>query len=210
MPNITLSNVEGDSVVIPEEVARRLFNKFSVVDTFLLAVRPPSRDSNSSGGDGEGEETEETLSSGAGRLQEEEPLRITQLHASREVLQVVAHYAMLPSDQRTENIPRPLKRCYAESVMPHELELVKQAEEMNYLRNLFEVAFDLRFEQLLALCGAYTNERIWEISRESPDIMTAAQRIREFLKIENTWSAEEMENLSKEMALAKKLDPHAY
>ncbi|CCW66710.1 unnamed protein product [Phytomonas sp. Hart1] len=205
MGNLTLSNTAGDSVVVPEEVARRLFNKFRAADAFLHAARPPSPDSHSlSESSGEAEEATPALP------QEDEPLRVGQLNASLEVLQVVATYATLPNDQRTADIPKPMIRSYAESVKPHELDMVRKAEEQNYLVQLLDVALALRFEQLIAVCAAYMNERIHEISKGSPDIMTGAERVREFMHVENTWTTEEMEHLSKEMALAKKIDPHAY
>lgn len=40
--------------------------------------------------------------------------------------------------------------------------------------------------------------------------MTGAQRIRDFLHMENEWTEEEMGHLRKEMEYAKSVDPNVY
>lgn len=141
---------------------------------------------------------------------EAEPVKAEGLDYGKEVLDVVREYAMRATSERTANIPRPLTQELKSVINADEMDLVKKAEAGNYLVDLLNCALFLQFSQLSALCAAYMAVRIEEIAKAAPDIMEGAERIRQFMHMENEWTEEEMGHLRREMEYAKSVDPNVY
>ncbi|CCW64595.1 unnamed protein product [Phytomonas sp. EM1] len=211
-----LSNKLGESVEVPMSVANKLFIMVANVNSIAaISGNPPQFDDTlelSSAAPEDSVPLTEDAEEGQNKSPNEGdmPLQLSNLDYSKEVLEKVVHYAMLPDDQRTANIPKPLIMPLKLLVQAHELDLVREAEEKQFLVQLLDIASYLRFEQLVALCAAYISERIGEIARGAPDIMTGSERIREFLHMDNEWTPEEMEHLRREMEYVKQVDPRIY
>ncbi|CBZ24273.1 conserved hypothetical protein [Leishmania mexicana MHOM/GT/2001/U1103] len=188
-----ISNVSGYSVEIPLATAKELLGMLNM-DQVFRAARAGADDTDESDVD-DGDT---------------EPVKAEGMDYAKEVLDVVRAYALLPSDERTSNIPRPLTQDLRSVVYAGEMELVEEAEREDYLVDLLNCALFLRFAQLSALCAAYMAVRIDEIAKAAPDIMEGAERIRKFLHMQNEWTEEEMGHLRREMEYAKSVDPNVY
>ncbi|AIN96032.1 hypothetical protein LPMP_091170 [Leishmania panamensis] len=189
-----ITNVSGYSVEIPLATAKELLGMLDM-DQVFRAARAGADD------------TDESADADD---YDAEPLKAEGMEYSKEVLDVVRSYALLPSDERTNNIPRPLTQDLRSVVHAGEMELVEKAEREDYLVDLLNCALFLRFSQLSALCAAYIAVRIDEIAKAAPDIMEGAERIRKFLHMQNEWTEEEMGHLRREMEYAKSVDPNVY
>ncbi|KPA77664.1 hypothetical protein ABB37_07010 [Leptomonas pyrrhocoris] len=144
------------------------------------------------------------------QAEDAEELKVEDLEYSDRVLDVVQEYALLPPIDRTSNIPRPLTQDLKSVVSAAAMDLVTAAEKNDYLVDLLNCSMFLRCDQLTALCAAYMAMRIDEIAKGAPDIMAGAQRIRDFMHMENEWTPEEMVYLREEMNYAKSVDPNVY
>ncbi|AYU76564.1 protein of unknown function - conserved [Leishmania donovani] len=188
-----ISNVSGYSVEMPLATAKELLGMLNM-DQVFRAARAGTDDTDESDVD-DGDT---------------EPVKAEGTDYSKEVLDVVRAYALLPPDERTSSIPRPLTQDLRSVVYAGEMELVEKAEREDYLVDLLNCALFLRFSQLSALCAAYMAVRIDEIAKAAPDIMEGAERIRKFLHMQNEWTEEEMGHLRREMEYAKSVDPNVY
>ncbi|KPI83443.1 hypothetical protein ABL78_7513 [Leptomonas seymouri] len=198
-----ISNRAKHAVEVPLETAKELFGILNMDAVFNAAKHDNDNDKDAV-------EEDQASHSSAENAADTEPLKAEDLEYSDKVLDVVCHYAMLPRSDRTESIPRPLTQDLKRVVTAEEMELVTTAEKNDYLVDLLNCAMFLRFQQLTALCAAYMAMRIEEISKAAPDIMTGAQRIRDFMHMENEWTEEEMVHLKAEMDYAKSVDPNVY
>lgn len=194
-----ISNRSGYGVDIPLATAKELLGMLDMEHVFSAA----------NAGAEDADEAHASHSSADDEV-DDEPLKAEDLEYPNMVLDVVRGYALLPKGERTDNIPRPLTQDIRSVVTADEMALVQAAEKGDYLVDLLNCAMFLRFAQLTALCAAYMAVRIDEIAKAAPDIMTGAQRIRDFLHMENEWTEEEMGHLRKEMEYAKSVDPNVY
>jgi hypothetical protein len=197
-----ISNRNGHVVAVPLEAAKELFGILNMNDFFNTAKQDKEP--------GDEEEMDQASHSSTEDDAEQGPLKTENLEYANKVLDVVRDYAMLPASDRTSEISRPLAMPLSHCVKPGEMELVREAESQDYLVELLNCAMFLRFRQLTSLCAAYMAVRIDEIAKEAPDIMTGAERIRNFMHMENEWTEEEMGHLRAEMEYAKQVDPHVY
>lgn len=208
-----LVNTNGERVEIAEEIAHRLFGTIANTET-IVNVADSSRAEQVNGG------APEDVSDGSGTddngipefLEDDQSnvIQLTDLSYSLTVLQVAVAYAELPEENRTADIPCPLIRPLQHLVKEHEMQLLNVAEAEKYLVELLDLAAYLKFKELQALCAAYISTRIDEIAKAAPNIMEGAQRIRDYLGMENEWTDEEMEHLRKEMEYCKLVDPSVY
>ncbi|CCW66711.1 unnamed protein product [Phytomonas sp. Hart1] len=214
--SLHLSNQVGESVEVPISVARNLFKIVANVDSFASTARKLPR---SNYAPDLGPEVQAVSVKPINEKEEEDdknpnndnvPLHFSNLDYSKEVLEAVAQYAVLPHNRRTAIIPKPLNVPLSRIVQENELDFVKVAEKSGFLIQLLDVASCLGFEELMQLCAAYISERVHEIALAGPDIMTAAERTREFLRIHNEWTPEEIEHLHREMEYARQVDPSVY
>ncbi|GET86376.1 hypothetical protein, conserved [Leishmania tarentolae] len=188
-----LSNISGHTVEIPLATAKELLGMLNM-DQVFRAAQAGTDDTDESDMDDS----------------DTEPVKAEGMDYCKEVLDVVRAYALLPPDERTTSIPRPLTQDLRTVVYANEMELVEKAEREDYLVDLLNCALFLRFAQLSALCAAYMAVRIDEIAKAAPDIMEGAERIRKFLHMQNEWTEEEMGHLRREMEYAKSVDPNVY
>lgn len=196
-----ISNRNGHAVEMPLATAKELLGMLNMDHVFSAA---------NAGAEDADADAEHASHSSADEDADSEPLKAEDLEYPDMVLDVVRDYALLPKGERTDTIPRPLTQDIKSVVTADEMALVTAAEKGDYLVDLLNCAMFLRFSQLTALCAAYMAVRIDEIAKAAPDIMTGAQRIRDFLHMENEWTEEEMGHLRKEMEYAKSVDPNVY
>lgn len=200
MPVMTkLGNKTGDTVELPEEVAKQLFGRLGEVDEVLAAANKDDVE------DVEEPQAAPALAVAPGESAPDENLSLDSLDCPKEALEVIRDYALLPSDQRTV-IQKPLSDSLGNIITKHELELVETAAKKQYLTPLLETSLYLRFNALSDLCAAFAYERIRKIDAEAPDIMAGAEAIRKFLNIPNEWTEEEMGHLQKEMEFVASLE----
>lgn len=219
---LVLKNKNGDTVEIDEAEATRLFTRLTAMSNLtsvagaagaqndseaIIEVSSDDEDARiapiAGGGGGGAGNGGNSQGSNSGS-----PIRLDSLIYSRATLEALKLYTGFA--HRTVSIPKPLVSELSQCVTPEEMQLVTAAEQEDYLVELLDLASLLLCEPLTALCAAYMSERINEIARTAPDIMTGAASIRQFLHMENEWTGEEMECLKKEMEYAKMVDPNVY
>ncbi|RNF10907.1 hypothetical protein TraAM80_01291 [Trypanosoma rangeli] len=125
------------------------------------------------------------------------------------VVKFVVEYLQKP-EKRSVKIPRPLSASLSNFAAAWEMALVRKIEQHKLLIQVLECCSYLRIEELHDLLAAFVAERIQEISRAAPSIMEGAERLRQYLQLENEWTPEEMVCLEQEMQCAAKVDPGAY
>jgi len=200
-----LINTTGDSVDVDFKVARELFGiVVSAGNVLAQGEKTFTNDETPAA-----EEAEETVAEEAD-ADEAEAVKIDTLTCNKKTLEVIKEYAEMPASKRTKTLPKPIDGEFGSHVMAHELKMVKDAEKDGYLVDLLDAAIQLRFSALSDMCAGYCSVRIRQIAQAAPDIMTGAERIREFLHMENEWTPEETEHLRKEMEMLKSLDSSVY
>ncbi|KAG8348697.1 Skp1 family dimerization domain [Trypanosoma vivax] len=110
----------------------------------------------------------------------------------------------------TVEIPMPLTAPLDHFVPAWEMEFARRMEQSALLLPTLECAQYLYVTELSNLLSAYAAQRIDEISHEAPSIMEGAAQLREYLRLDNEWTHEEMKHLEEEMRYVKAADPGAY
>lgn len=196
-----LENKDKERVQLPEERAIRFFGLVAETDAIAGMGR-------TSGGEDDVEDVED----GEEGLAAESAVQLglASLEYDRATLEATVAYAMREDADRTASIPRPMPRPLTELILPSEMAFMAAAEQRGCHVQLLDIAAYLKFDHLLSLCSAYMAARIEEIARAAGSIMEGAETIREFLRMHNEWTPEEMEHLRKEMEYAKLVDPRVY
>lgn len=195
--SVILGNKEGYRVTLNDPEVVALFRIFAetekMAEQLAKAMEVSDADSGAdSGGD------------------EDEAVERTDLAYSKEVIETVINYAQLPFSQRTNNIPKPLKRPWHETVQDHECKLMLKAAAEKTLVPLLELSLELQFRELTALCASFINVEAERIAKNASSIMEGAENIRKYLNVRNEWTDEEMVCLEEEMKLAKRSNVELY
>ncbi|RNF17080.1 uncharacterized protein Tco025E_05066 [Trypanosoma conorhini] len=132
-----------------------------------------------------------------------------ELDYTERVVKFVVEYLQKP-EKRSVEIPKPLTASLGNFVDAWEMTLAREIERHKLLIQVLECSSYLRIGELHNLLAAFVAERIHDISRAAPSIMEGAERLRQYLQLENEWTPEEMVHLEEEMQYAAKANPGAY
>lgn len=83
---------------------------------------------------------------------------------------------------------------------------LQRAEEGDWLIELYDTAFELRFQTLKNICAIYLSHKINDIASRAMSPMEGAKQIRRFLRMRDEWTDEELRHLEEEMKLAEGME----
>ncbi|EPY30956.1 hypothetical protein STCU_00637 [Strigomonas culicis] len=125
-------------------------------------------------------------------------------------LDALVAFIALPEKSRTVNIPKPLRDPLKNIVADDVYKWLTGSETKKVHVDVLNLAVYLKYDEMSCAAAAYVAERLDEVAKQAPDIMTGAEHIRNYLNLKNEWSEEEMKHLAKEMAYAKEVNSSAY